>query len=940
VSVTAAAPARVAHAVCVPGFTCQDRGKIVSEIVGREAELSRLRAFIDETPQAPSALMLEGDLGIGKSTLWLAALEHARERGLRVVAARPAEAERGLPYAALGDLLDGPLDDVLSELAAPRRRALEVALLLEEPGRDDAVDARALAVAVRDALELLADGGPVLLAVDDVQWLDPASAAVIAFALRRLNGGVRVLLARRLGDGGASPVDDALRGSLERLRVGPLSVGALHRFLHDQLGIAYPRQTLLRVHERSGGNPFFALELARVLDPDLDPLLPLPVPETLEELVRGRLTGLPAATREALALVSAVGAPSESLLRRAGVAADALEPALQAHVVARDAGTIRFTHPLLSSVVYRDLGDDRRSVHARIADAVDDPITRARHLALAQDRPDPEAAAVLDMAAGVAAGRGLSAVAAELAEHALRLTPPAASGERHRRALAAARAHRDAGEWTRARSILAELVAEPEIGPLRAEGLMLLAELESIERSIPLLEEALDEAAARPSLQSVLCCRLAWAARWGEGPGYALRALELADELDDDVLRARAQAVLAVFGWFAADPEAPQDLPARAHDFASAVGGDQLVREATLGIANTLAVESRRNEARAFFHREHREWRDRDEPRSAAALWGLSWVEFWAGRWERAAEHALAAHDTSIQYGLEMPQDHLPIALVALHRGELALARRHSERALSLSEGQFVQMLHPPQHVAIMGLAALWNGEPHAVAADWLAKADQRAEELGWRESSVRWWTPDRAELLLEDGRIEDAVRLVDAWEADALRVGRVWVLAHVERCRGLIAGAEGAVERAVSLLERAVELHAGVGDPYGEARALFALGVVRRRERQQRAAREALVAALAGFERLGAATWVQRTRAELGAIGGRTRQDGLTPAERRVAALVAEGRTNREVAAALFLGERTVASHLTHVYAKLGVRSRTELARTFGASAPKDQTF
>ena len=182
--------------------------------------------------------------------------------------------------------------------------------------------------------------------------------------------------------------------------------------------------------------------------------------------------------------------------------------------------------------------------------------------------------------------------------------------------------------------------------------------------------------------------------------------------------------------------------------------------------------------------------------------------------------------------------------------------------------------------------------------------------------------------MLLELGRIDDAVRVLDVWEADATRLGRDWVLAHVTRCRGLVAAAQGDVDRPLALLEQAVAQHEAVGDPFGRARALLALGIVRRRARQKRAAREAIEAALDGFEEIGAASWVEKARAELGRIGGRTRKEGLTAAERRVAALVAEGRTNREVAAALFLGERTVASHLTHIYAKLGVRSRTELAR------------
>ena len=184
-------------------------------------------------------------------------------------------------------------------------------------------------------------------------------------------------------------------------------------------------------------------------------------------------------------------------------------------------------------------------------------------------------------------------------------------------------------------------------------------------------------------------------------------------------------------------------------------------------------------------------------------------------------------------------------------------------------------------------------------------------------------------ETLLELGRIDEAVRVLDVWETDAVRLGRRWTLAQVTRSRGLVAAAQGSVERAASILQQAVAQHQEIGDLFGRARALLALGIVRRRARQKRAAREAIEAALAGFEQLGAATWVEKARAELGSIGGRTREEGLTSAERRVAALVAEGRTNREVAAALFLGERTVETHLTHIYAKLGIRSRTELART-----------
>ena len=902
------------------------------EIVGREEELGFLHSFLDQEAGGPLALVLEGEAGIGKSTLWLAGVAAARERGLRVLSSRPAEAERGLAHLVLSDLFEDVLDEVLPALSAPRRHALEVALLLDEAS-EQPVDPRTLGVAVRTALQALAERTPVVLAVDDIQWLDPSSTSALVFALRRMAADrVLLLLARRVDEGAQrSELERALEAeSVQRLPVGPLSVGALHRFLRDRLGRPFARQTLLRIHETSGGNPFFALELARALGSDVDPLQPLPVPDTLEELVRARLAGLPAPTREALELASALGAPSASLLERAGIAPNALEAAVSAHVIERENGIIRFTHPLLSSVLYQGLssGEERRNLHGRLAAIIDDPLVRARHLALATDTPDAGVAVALDDAATLAAARGASAVAAELDEHALRLTPPDAHDDQHRRALTAARAHHTAGEWTRARRIVADLLAQTQMGSSRAESLVLLAELESADRAVPLLEEALREAASRPALQSVIHCRLAWAARFRKGYVGALEharaALQLAEDLDDGALRARAHAVQAILGWIVGEAEASQ-LPARAHDFAAAVGGEQLVQEATLAVANTLASSLSTGEARGLFEREYREWRERDEPRSARAIWGLSWVEFWAGRWTLAAAHAAHARDISVQYGLEVPQDHLPIAVVAVHRGQLDLAREHSERGLQLAEEHFA--LHPPQLLAVLGLAALWSGDASG-AADWLDKADQQAAVLGWGNPSIRWWSADYAEVLLELGRIDDAARVLDVWEADATRLGREWVLAHVTRCRGLVATAQGNVDRAAVVLQQAVTQHEEVGDPFGRARALLALGIVRRRARQKRGARESIEAALAGFEELGAATWVEKAQSELGRIGGRTRQEGLSAAERRVAALVVEGRTNREVAAALFLTERTVASHLTHVYAKLGVRSRTELAR------------
>jgi DNA-binding CsgD family transcriptional regulator len=904
-------------------------------IVGREADLASLHAFVDQAQVGTGALVLVGEAGIGKSTLWLSGVGHARSQGLRVLFSRPAEAERGLAHVGLGDLFDDVLDEVLPALSPPRRRALEVALL-REVASGDSVDHRALAVAVQDALRLLGEGGPVLVAVDDVQWFDPSSSSALAFALRRLaECPVLVLLARRLVDKTEpSELERALGAErVERLPVGPLSVGALHRLLHDRLGRPFARQTLLRIHDRSGGNPFFALELARALDVDVDPLEPLPVPETLDELLRARLAGLPAATRDALALASALGTPSESLLERAGVATDALAPAAAVHVIERENGTIRFSHPLLSSVLYHDLGEQRRSIHRRIAEIVEDPLLRARHLALSSDAPDAEVAAVLDDAATLAVERGVSAVAAELAEQAVRLTPSGERDERRRRALAAARAHRAAGEWTRAQTIATDLLAERDIGALRVEALALLAEFEGLDRAVALLEEALREAQSRPALQARVQCRLAWATRFKKGFVGALEharaALELADELDDDALRVEALVILSFLGCAIGDPGAPADA-ARAHDLASAVGDAELLNKASFAIANVLEVRRSLAEARALGERQYEEWHERDELLAADALYRLAYVELWSDRWQLAAEYADRAYELYVQYGLEVPWIHVPISVIAAHRGQLEVARAHSERALQLGEEQFG--LHTPVHLGTLGVVALHGGDPHA-ALDWFGESEATTTRLGWHEAGKRWWVPDHVEALLALDRPDEAEGVLDVWEADARRLERAWVLAHVTCCRGLVAAARGDVSEAASLLENAVTQHETAGDAFGRARALLALGVVRRRQRQKRAARDAIGAALGEFERLGAATWIEKARAELGRIGGRTRQEGLTPAERRVAVLVAEGRTNREVAAALFLGERTVETHLSHVYAKLGVRSRAELARMFASA-------
>jgi DNA-binding CsgD family transcriptional regulator len=906
------------------------------ELVGRDDELRALAEFLAAVPPGAQALVLEGEAGIGKSTLWLAGRQIALERGARVLSSRPAEAERGLAYAGLEDLLEEVFEQVAPSLSPPRRRALETALLVRE--NEDGVDPRALGVAVRNTLELLAADGRVVVAIDDVQWLDESSSAALSFGVRRLECPVHLLLARRTVEGAEpSRLEGALSSELvDRLPVGPLSLGALQHLLQLRLERVFSRPTLIRIHETSGGNPFYALELARALPPDVDPTRPLPVPETLDGLLRARLGGLPGPTRDALVLVSALGTPSLTLLQAAGVDEDALEQAEAARVVERENGDVRFTHPLLASVVYQGISETaRRRAHRSLADVVVDPLERARHLALSTDAPDPDVAEALERAAAAADSQGAPIVAAELGEHALRLTPPEIRADVDRRAIAVARAHGVAGGVDRGLVLAGELVVRSSPGRERAEALTLLADLGSEEpgRAIPLLHDALVEAEGQPALEASIHQRLSLIVRFTEGlvpaERHARAAADLASQLDDDALRASALAGLAIIRFNAGEADALR-LAERAHDLAPAVAASQAAADAGFALAHILTWSFQLDRARVLLEALQREWSERDERMVASALWYLALVELRAGRLALADEYAEGARDLSAQYmrdeAAESPQNLFPSTLVAAHRGELERARELAERMTRLAELHAARISGAATALAVI---ELWSGDPEAAVARFAA-AEQTSDAADRIEPAMCWWRAEQVEALLEVGLLEEAVDRLDAWEADARRLGRDWSLAHATRCRGLVAVARGDIEGATSLLEGAVSRLDALGDPFGSARALLALAAARRRSRQKRAAREAIEAAAAIFDHCGAHGWAGKARSELGRIGGRQREEGLTAAERRVAALVAEGRTNREVAAALYVGERTVETHLSHIYSKLGVRSRTELARQF----------
>jgi AAA ATPase domain len=666
---------------------------MAAAVVGREEELSVLEALLDTRAAAhgPTAVALEGEAGIGKSTLWREAVEAARARGLRVLTAQAAESERTFAHAGLGDLLDDLLPEVLPALTPPQRRALEVALLVaDETGAP--ADPRALGVAVRSTLQPLAEDG-LVLAIDDLQWLDAPSARALAFAVRRLQETRLLLIWTRRLDGRRtpSPLEEALEPDLiHRVPVGSLSVGAMHRIVASRLGKPLPRPRLLRLHEVSGGNPFYALELARALgseDGRRDPTQPLPVPQRLEELLAARLGSFTGATRDALVLAAADARLTPAQLQTAGIEPAALDPALVERVVELTDGAVRFTHPLLASVLYQGLApEERRQAHRRLAEVAEESLARARHLALSADEPDSELAAELERAATAAGAHGTPIVAAELGEHAIRLTPPGDRADADRRVAATARAHLAAGEPARARVLAAELLARASPGAERARALVLSADIEGdIQRTIALLQQALGEADGEAALQAKIHWDLSLRIRFTSGLRVAERharaAVALADELDDDALRASARASLALIRFNGGKPKALR-LAEEAYELAAKLPRPELVVNAGFALAHVLYWSYELDRARALLEHLDIVWSKRDENVSAGALWYLALVELRAGRLELAGEHAQRSREIGREYGHEedeTPQDLHPMALVAAHRGELERARELAE---------------------------------------------------------------------------------------------------------------------------------------------------------------------------------------------------------------------------------------------------------------------
>ena len=914
-----------------------------NEIIGRDSELESVRVFFEREGSVPSALVLQGEPGIGKTTLWNAGIAVATELGYRVLAATPSAAETQLVFAGLGDLLGEVVHEVLAKLQPPQQHALEIALLLEEPA-DAAVDGRTVGSALLAALRELASQRPLLVAIDDVQWLDAPSASALEYAFRRLRDEPVSLL---LGQRSERPCDPPLglerilrEERLGRLWLGPLSLGAIQHVLRTRLRETYPRPLLRRLWATSRGNPFFALELARALQSRSTPVSArdaLPVPENLQDLVHQRVADLPDPVQQLLRIIAATSSPTlatvEAVLGPELFAAG-LDGGIAAGVVEVDGGRIRFAHPLLAAGVYSTTGPhERRRLHQRLAENVTDPDQRARHLAHAAGEPSEEVARALDKAAARSAARGAPAAAAELAELALDLTPPHAHESVAHRTLEAAEQHYKAGELNRMRQLLEPLLPRLRPGRQRAEALRLLAisREDDFDAAIELSEQALAEAegAGAGVVGIAFFLSVAWLIRGDleRAQQHARDALTAAERVEDPQLLAKAIAQLSVIETWTGDVSSgllergvalEQTLASRP-DFFSSPG-------AALG--RRLFYSDRLDEARARFEDALAEAAKRgDEPSQVACHLGLSELECRAGNWPRAAEHAALGCALVEQQGLDQSKGALLYAraLVDAHLGLVEQARAEAEEGAALSEAAKDQVFSI-QNRAVLGFLALSTGD--AVEADGhLAPLPAAVAARFHREPSVYPVLPNAIEAAIGVGDLARARELVDRLEDDGRHFDSAWALSQAARCRGLLAATEGDEQAARDHFANALREHERMPGPFERGRTLLALGTTERRAKRKRTARQSLEQALAIFEQLGASVWAERTKAELARIGGHTTSQGLTPTERRVAELVATGQKNREVAAALFVSVRAVEANLTRIYAKLGLRSRSELA-------------
>jgi DNA-binding CsgD family transcriptional regulator len=901
---------------------------------GRADEVARIDRLLDGARSGVSAaLIVYGDPGIGKTAL----LDEvaATAAGFTVLRARPLQTESELPFAGLSDLLR-PLLPLLDRIPEPQAAVLSGALALGPPTPGDRFAAAAATISL---LAAGAEEAPVLAVVDDAHWLDTPSREALLFAGRRLGSeGVVLLLAMR-----DRPWLEA--AGIERLELRGLEPDAAGELV-ARAGRAVSSGVRERLVADTAGNPLALLEaIATLTDAQLGgsaPIVgPIAVGRSVERSFAQRLEPLPDDTRRALLIAAASysGDATEIALAGMGLAASALDPAEREGLVTTRTGRIEFRHPLLRSAAYHVADPiERRAAHRALARALspDECDRIAWHLAAAAAGPDEEAARLLEETAASAQGRRGYATAANALATAARLSP--AAGDRIRRTMGAANAFRLGGEAQTAADLLAgvlNLTADPllraDMQALRAAALMFVSPLMETfallvdeagrvephdpERAATMLAIASNAATGAAAVEVVVETARR-AARLSEsvgGPVGMLAALALANGLALAGRVGEARVIL--------EPLIPS-----------------LETTSPLGEAGVVVVTA----AHMLIWMEEWETARRMLERIVSTARGasavtvlpyplaiLSELELRCGR----MASAYAAATESVQLAVETGQAvSSSMSLVTLARVEAVLGlegacRDHVAAALDVARRLGVPVIEN-YAASVLGGLELSLGHPERATAH-LAECAHLEVEYGVGLPTAVQWNADLVEAYVRVGRTKDAVRELETLEEQGRGTGSRWAAAAAARCRGLLADEDGYE----TVLLNALELH-GDQEPFARARTELCLGRRRRHSRHRAAARAVLHQALTTFETLGAEPWAEQARVELRATGETPAPSPggslmtLTPQELQVALVVTGGATNKEAGAALFISPKTVEFHLSHVYGKLDVRSRTELVR------------
>jgi DNA-binding CsgD family transcriptional regulator len=913
-------------------------GVVAAGAGNRSVENRAVADFLTAAGAQPSVLVVEGEAGIGKTTLWMAAIEQARERGFRVLSARAGQAESILAYAAVADLLGDIESAFLTALPGVQRVALERVLLRANSG-GPATDQWVVAAAFLSIVDGLAEDTPVLVAVDDVQWLDSSSKSVVAFATRRLRARVGVLLTERTDPDIDSTVWLQLSrpDGVTRIRVRPLTLGGLHTLFLEKLGRSFPRPTMVRIAEFSGGNPFYALELARAMG-GRPPESEAALPATLAGLIRARIGRLEEDARNVLLAAACMADPTVDMLARVtGTAVERTVELLEepeSHDIIRiDGNRVLFSHPLLARSVYTDAGPARRrKMHRALAEVVSLPELRARHLGLATTRAEPATLRALDEAADSALARGAPAAAAELIELAIGL-----GGDTSSRRIRAAQHRFQAGDIDRAQAVLAPTIDRMTPGAVRAIAFDLLAGMRIYDNSFlqaaDRLKAALDDAEGNPVVLVQTLLMLSFVQlnvdEYDEALRHARQAVTLADGLDLSTLTSQALTMWVrasfTYGQGFDEPSLRRALELEDPDIDAPIPFRASAINAVI-----LASTGRLEEARAHIQAIRQRCVERGAEADIVAVAGYSaWVDIWQGHFSDAQDVANDAVERAEQLG----GDHvlvIPLSLraaVAAYTGRERDARADAHAAMKTVQGGAPRL---PDYWPTMTLGFLEVSLGRYVeAVTTLQPVISVFSTIPGTEILTAWYIPDAVEAMVALGRFEDAEPLIEALERNGSQLNRAWMLAVGTRCRSMWLAAQGDVAGAEQVALQAMTEHERLPMPFERARTQLLLGQVQRRQRRKDAAAATLHEALRAFEAMGTPLWAEHARGELARTKVSPGRDpGLTPTEQRVAELAASGMTNRDVAAALFISPKTVEHHLARVYRKLGIHSRAELGQ------------